>query len=45
MEEASPLVAAAADAAVDGDVVSSRAPRTGVSIRCSMPEIQAGRSR
>ena len=38
-------MAAMCQAAVDGDVVSSRAPSTGVSIRCSMPEIQAGRSR
>ena len=31
-----------ADAAVDTDVVRSRAPRTGVSMRCSIPVIHAG---
>ena len=37
IEPASPPVAAFADAAVDGEVVRSRAPSTGVSMRCSKP--------
>jgi hypothetical protein len=34
-----------AEAPVDGEVVRSRAPSTGVSMRCSIPVIHAGFSR
>ena len=43
MDPASPPVATFADTAVDGEVVRSRAPSTGVSIRCS-ETVYPGRS-